>query len=97
MVSGAKWSLEINGHKRLLVSRAGLSLELLVFRPTVVRTGLPKLTEFCSLCVMPFCLAVVCTGLPLYPIVACTGLPKGSRADAAYGPGSRSFEMARGT
>ena len=32
MVSGAKRSLEINGHKRLLVSRAGLSLELLVFR-----------------------------------------------------------------
>ena len=32
MVSGAKRSLEINGHERLLVSRAGLSLELLVFR-----------------------------------------------------------------
>ena len=32
MVSGAKWSPELNGHKRLLVSRAGLSLELLVFR-----------------------------------------------------------------
>ena len=97
MVSGAKWSLEINGHKRLLVSRAGLSLELLVFLPTVVRTGLPKLTEFCTLCVMPFRLAVVCTGLPHCPIIACTGLPKGSRADAAMVPGSRSFEMARGT
>ena len=32
MVSGAKRSLELNGLKRLLVSRAGLSLELLVFR-----------------------------------------------------------------
>ena len=32
MVSGAKRSLEINGHELLLVSRAGLSLELLVFR-----------------------------------------------------------------
>jgi hypothetical protein len=74
-----------------------LSLELLVFRPTVVRTGLPKLTEFCTLCVMPFRLAVVCTGLRHCPIVACTGLPKGSRADAAMVPGSRSFKMARGT
>ena len=32
MVSGAKRSLEINGHELLLVSRAVLSLELLVFR-----------------------------------------------------------------
>ena len=32
MVSGAKRSLEISGHELLLVSRAGLSLELMVFR-----------------------------------------------------------------
>ena len=45
-----------------------------------------RVKQFGILCVKSLGRVVVCSGLPLCPVVACTGLPTGSRACAAHGP-----------